>query len=147
MFTLSAPAAPRASDAACPHGGLTPSRATLRVLLVEDDSAVLDATRMLLRTAGYHVTTAGSRAEALEAARAGIDLLMTGCHLRHGQTGTQVITTIRQALGAPLKSVLITGDTSTEIRALPRDPRLRIANKPLTAEAMLSLLDELIASD
>ncbi|MDA8350006.1 MAG: PAS domain S-box protein [Pseudomonadota bacterium] len=145
--TEQSPAAPRASDAACPHGGLTPSRANLRVLLVEDDSAVLDATRMLLRAEGYHVTTAGSLAEALEAARAGIDLLMTDYHLSHGQTGTQVITTIRQALGAPLKSVLITGDTSTEIRALPRDPRLRIANKPLTAEAMLSLLDELIASD
>lgn len=117
------------------------------MLLLEDDSAVLDATRMLLRAEGYQVTAVGSLAEALNAARAGIDLLVTDYHLSDVQTGTQVITALRQEFGAPLKSVLITGDTSAAILAVPREPHLRIASKPLTAEALFGLLDELSASD
>jgi PAS domain S-box-containing protein len=120
---------------------------TLKVLLVEDDPAVRDATRMLLSVEGYQVTAVSSLAEALEASRAGIDLLVSDYHLRDGETGTQVIATLRQALGSPLKAVLVTGDTSTAVRELPRDLNLRIASKPLQAEELLRLLQSLMGAD
>ena len=114
------------------------------VLLVEDDPAVRQATRMLLNVEGYRVTAVASLAEALEAARTGPDLLVTDYHLGRRENGTQVIAAVRQAAGANLKAVLVTGDTSTAIRELPRDPHLRLASKPLKAEDLLALVRELM---
>ena len=117
------------------------------VLLVEDDLAVRDATRMLLKAEGYRVTAVGSLAEASHKAREGnIDLLVTDYHLNDGETGTQVIAALRQILGFRLKAVLMTGDTSTEVRDLPRDGYLRIASKPIRAEELLTLLRALLAA-
>ena len=120
---------------------------TLKLLLVEDDRSVRDATRRLLSVEGHLVTAVSSLAEALEAARAGVDLLVSDYHLPDGETGTQVIATLRKALRTPLKAVRVTGDTSTAVRELPRDPNLRIAGKPLQAEEMLKLLQSLMGAD
>ena len=114
-----------------------------RVLLVEDDRGVRDATRMLLKVEGYRVAAVASLEEALAAAAEGIDLLVTDYHLRDGQTGTEVIAALRRTLGKPLKCVLITGDTSRSIRELPPDPDLRVASKPVQAEQLLTLLGAL----
>jgi PAS domain S-box-containing protein len=116
------------------------------VLLVEDDQGVRNATRMLLKVDGYRVTAVSSLGEALRTARddAHIDLLVTDYHLGNGETGTQVIAALRDALGVPIKAVLITGDTSTAVRELPLDTRLRMASKPIKAEELLLLLRALL---
>jgi CheY-like chemotaxis protein len=102
---------------------------------------------MLLELEGYHVTPVGSLAEALIHVRQGhgVDLLITDYHLRDGETGTQVITTLREILGISLKVVLTTGDTSTVIKQLPRDPYLRITSKPIKSDELLILLRALLA--
>jgi PAS domain S-box-containing protein len=150
-FTLTLPASCSAAE---PLPGemqtvpkLNEQRGKCRVLLVEDDLAVRDATRMLLKVEGYHVTAVACLTEAMRAARAaeGFDLLVTDYHLQDGETGTQVIATVREALQAPLKAVLITGDTSNAIKELPRDPSLRIASKPIRAEELLTLIRGLLA--
>ncbi|WP_297900115.1 ATP-binding protein [Metallibacterium sp.] len=119
-----------------------------RVLLVEDDSAVREATRMLLNVEGYRVSAVCSLEEALQHARqkGGVDLLVTDYHLSEGEKGTQVIAALRERLGASLKAVLITGDTSCAIKELPRDPHLRVTSKPVKAEELLALLRELLAA-
>jgi PAS domain S-box-containing protein len=119
-----------------------------RVLLVEDDAAVRDATRMLLKVEGYQVTAIGSLAEALRHVREGngVDLLVTDYHLSNGETGTQVIAALREALGISLRCVLTTGDTSSTIQDLPRDPHLRIISKPIQANELLTLLRALLAA-
>ena len=120
-----------------------------RVLLVEDDPGVRDATRMLLRVEGYQVTTAASLEQAIAAVQSGtgFELLMTDYHLGTNQTGIQVIDALRERLGPHLKSVLVTGDTSAAVRGLAPDPHLRILSKPIRAEALLRLLRELLAAD
>jgi two-component system CheB/CheR fusion protein len=117
------------------------------VLLVEDDRAVRDATRMLLKAEGYRVTAVESLADALQKAREeSIDLLVTDYHLSDGETGIQVIAALREILGFALKAVLMTGDTSAAVRDLPRDTCLRVASKPIKAEELLTLLRALIAA-
>lgn len=151
VFTLLLPAAdeavcrerqdePRA--AARSRGGGQP-----RVLLVEDDPGVRDATRMLLKVEGYQVTAVDSLQQACQAA-GGLehDLLLTDYHLGHGETGIQVISALRQMSSTPIKCVLITGDTSAAVHELPADPNLRITSKPIDAERLLSLLRDLLAS-
>jgi serine/threonine-protein kinase RsbW len=95
---------------------------------------------------GYRVTAVASLAEALQVARedARIDLLVTDYHLGNDETGTQVIAALRDALGGPIKAVLITGDTSAAVRELPLDTRLRLASKPIKAEELLQLIRALL---
>jgi PAS domain S-box-containing protein len=119
-----------------------------RVLLVEDDKSVRDATRLLLAVEGYQVTGVATLAEALRHATGGneIDLLVTDYHLANGETGTAVISALRESLGTHLKAVLITGDTSTAVKELPRDPFMRIASKPIQADELLTLMRALLAA-
>jgi two-component system, sensor histidine kinase len=119
-----------------------------RVLLVEDNASVRRATSLLLELEGYHVTPVASLADALQHVQAGhgVDLLISDYHLNDGETGTQVIATLREILGISLRAVLTTGDTSSAIKQLPRDPHLRITSKPIKAEELLALLRALLAA-
>jgi PAS domain S-box-containing protein len=119
-----------------------------RVLVVEDNASVRQATCLLLELEGYRVTPVASLAEALQHIQKGhgVDLLITDYHLTGGETGTQVIASLREILGVSLKAVLATGDTSSAIKQLPRDPHLRITSKPIQADELLALLRALRAS-
>jgi PAS domain S-box-containing protein len=117
-----------------------------RVLLVEDNAAVLRATRSLLEMVGYDVTPAVSLGEALRHVHDGlhIDIVVTDFHLNHGETGTQVIAALRAEFGESLRAVLTTGDTSTAIKQLPRDAHLRVLSKPINPDELLASLRELL---
>jgi len=130
---------PAAALAAKPQSGRA------RVLLVEDDPGVRDATRMLLAVEGYRVTAVSSESEALRSVReeGTPDLLITDYHLADGELGTQVIAALREGSGTDLKAVLVTGDTSALIKQMSCDPHLRIASKPINAEELLDLLRSL----
>ena len=124
-----------------------PQVGRVNVLLVEDDPAVRDATRLLLKAEGYRVTAVESLADASQKVRQeSIDLLVTDYHLGDGETGIQVIAALREILGFSVKAVLMTGDTSTAVRELPRDAYLRVASKPIKAEELLTLLRALLAA-
>jgi CheY-like chemotaxis protein len=146
-FALPAGAAPGAGAATAATRATGPARASARhVLLVEDDAGVRDATRMLLRVEGYQVTTAGSLDEALEKSRgmrAPPDLVVTDYHLGSGETGVQVIAALREATGQDIKAVLVSGDTSSAMRALGRDHRLRVVSKPIEPEEFMAIVGEL----
>ena len=151
VFSLDLPsgqaAAAASSERAAPVQ-TTGQPSARQILLVEDDPDVRDATRMLLKVEGYRVLTASCLAEALALAsgHAQLDLLVTDYHLSNGETGTQVITALRESLGQHLKAVLITGDTSSAVKELQRDERLRLARKPIRAEELLTLLKSLLAA-
>jgi len=148
-FSLTLPAGHgtvRQAPAAAADPAPRVARAQTRVLLVEDDAAVREATRMLLKSDGYHVTAVASLAEALAHAAEDprLDLLVTDYHLRDGETGMQVIAALREALRVPLRAILITGDTSAAMHALRMDPHLRLASKPIKAEELLGMLTVLL---
>ena len=150
IFSLILPSGAAQSAVAEGDRGRAPERSAAshrrRVLLVEDDVGVRDATRMLLKVEGYHVTAVANLAEAVRSAQAEApDLLVTDYHLADGELGTQVIAALSQALGHPLKAVLVTGDTSSVVKHLESDPHLRITSKPVNAEALLNVLIALLA--
>jgi CheY-like chemotaxis protein len=102
---------------------------------------------MLLKAEGYRVTAVESLTDALQKAhQENVDLLVTDYHLSGGETGIQVIAALREISGVGLKAVLMTGDTSTAVRELPRDTYLRVASKPIKAEELLTLLRALLAA-
>ncbi len=123
-----------------------PSARERHILVVEDDPAVLNATRLLLKLSGYSVTTAASLGEALRIARESedIDLLVTDLHLGAGGLGTEVIKSVRDVLRRPINAVLVTGDTSGGIREIVTDDRTHVTKKPIDPDNLLGLIGELI---
>jgi two-component system, sensor histidine kinase len=119
-----------------------------RILLVEDEAAVRQATRLLLTVEGYEVHDVTTLGDAMQAVKDGgeVDLLITDYHLRHGVTGLQVIGALRELTGGVLKALLMTGDTSAVIRKLPQEPYLRVLSKPVDADELLSAIESLLAS-
>jgi PAS domain S-box-containing protein len=135
---------PAAAAGAAPESGSVRHR----VLLVEDDPGVRDATRMLLSVQGYRVRAVASLAEALRSAQeeGAPDLLITDYHLRDGEFGTEVIAALRENLRSEVKAVLVTGDTSTVVKHMRDDPRLGITRKPINAEQLLQVINELLTA-
>jgi PAS domain S-box-containing protein len=117
----------------------------VHILIVEDDPAVLAATRMLLKAEGYRVTAAATLQDAIRCARehADIDLLISDYHLARGETGTEVIKGVRDVLGPQLPCVLVTGDTSSVVRELRHDGRVRLTSKPIRSAELLAILHSL----
>ena len=118
------------------------------VLLVEDEPGVRNAMRMLLKIEGYQVAVAASATDALEQLRAdtNFDLIVTDYHLEGGRTGTQVVAAARELLGASLKAILVTGDTSSAVRELQIDANLRITSKPINSDELLELVRSLLTA-
>ena len=154
-FTLALPLSGAAAQAApapaaAPDAGRQQSRTYgRRILLVEDDEGVREATQLLLESVGCQVLAAASPAEALEQtdAHGAPDLLISDYHLDCAQTGLDVISALRERFGQPLRVILVSGDTSPAIKALVPDRHLRFAAKPVETEQLLQLMSELAASE
>lgn len=149
VFSLLLPLAAAAVHEPEPDRTRAPAAAAAgsgRILLVEDDASVRDATSMLLRVEGYRVTAVGSLSDALRAvAQEAPELLVTDYHLAEGELGTEVIAALRERVRPGLKSILLTGDTSTEIKEMRTDPNLRVLSKPVDAEELLRVLQSFLA--
>ena len=120
--------------------------ASARILLVDDDAGVRNATAMLLRVEGYAVVCAASLAEVKQALREDprVDVVIADYHLQKGETGIDIIAAARDVVGESLGAVLVSGDTSSTLRDLKATDRLRIASKPINADELLSIITELL---
>ena len=126
--------------------GTLPPGETRRILLIEDEPGVRNAMRMLFKIEGYEVVPVATADEALAQLRDdAFDLMVTDYHLDGGRTGTQVIAAARELLGPGVKAVLVTGDTSSAVREMQGDARLRITSKPINSDELLALVRDLLA--
>ncbi|HXC59317.1 MAG TPA: response regulator, partial [Steroidobacteraceae bacterium] len=123
-----------------------PAGASHHLLLVEDDPGVRNATRMFLRGEGYRVVTAATPEEALArlAEHPDIKVIITDYHLEGGRTGNEVLVAARDRFRSDFPAILVTGDTSSAIADLRRDKHLRVTSKPINADELLALIQELI---
>lgn len=114
------------------------------ILIVDDDPAVVDATRMLLEIEGFQVLAAASESEALqciERATTPPDLLMTDYHLRAGATGLDVIRSVRDRLHADIPVILVSGDTSEAV-VLDEFEGAGFLTKPVHADELLAEIQQ-----
>ena len=151
MFTLELPGARGTTDSVATASAADRPEArarSARILLVDDDASVLNATAMLLRVEGCQVLCAASLAEVNQALQENprIDLVIADYHLQKGETGIEVIAAARAIAGEHVGAVLVSGDTSSTLRDVKSTDQLRIASKPIRADELLSIMAELLAT-
>jgi PAS domain S-box-containing protein len=120
---------------------------TGRVLIVDDERAVAEATCLLLELEGYEVSVASSAHEALKRATArSPDLIVSDFHLRGGETGVGVVTAVRNRLGDTIPVVFVTGDTAKAALADSKIDNAVLLNKPVRADDLITAVREGIAA-
>jgi two-component system, sensor histidine kinase len=116
------------------------------VLLIDDERAIREATRELLRPMQVDVLVAATIAEALEVARqagAPIDLILSDWRLRGQENGVDAVRAVRAVCGESTPAVLITGDTSPDLLKLAHENGLIILHKPLQPRELVRLVERL----
>jgi PAS domain S-box-containing protein len=110
-----------------------------RVLVVDDEPAVAEATGMLLELEGFEVRVASCEREALEHAAAAMpDVIISDYHLRGGETGLGVVNAIRGRLSARIPVIFVTGDTGKLTK--DRVENAQFLSKPIRAEELIAAI-------
>jgi two-component system, sensor histidine kinase len=117
------------------------------ILIVDDELPVAEATQLLLEIEGFRVEIASCASEALaRASEQPPDLIVSDYLLRGGETGLDVVRSVRRASASEIPAVFVTGDTSklpTEARELDN---VQLLTKPLQAEKLLEAIHRQIAA-
>jgi len=143
MFALELPLGD--SERVAPQPEPEIPRRKLRVAVVDDDAAVLDAMVHAMVSAGHTVTGAASGKQLL--ARPNLtrpDIVVCDYRLAGGETGYEVITAARAAFGAGLPAIIITGDTDPKLIRRMAERDILILHKPVEFEDLQARLDEAV---
>ena len=113
-----------------------------KVLIIDDDPAVADATTMLLQIEGHEVMLAATLDQALlrVTERGSPDVVVSDYHLRDA-TGLECIERLRAQAGRVIPAIIVTGDTSSLVPDQVDAVRAcHVLNKPVDADALMALI-------
>ena len=113
----------------------------LKVLVIDDEANVLEASKLLLEQLGCECWVAADVEQAheqmvlMQPHRP--DLMMVDFRLKGECNGIEVIRILQQKLGEPpVKAIIISGDTEPERLLLADKAGIQICHKPLTLEKL-----------
>lgn len=116
----------------------------LFVVVVDDDRAILEGMRRLLRGWGCEVLLAeGSRALLEELGGRDYpapDWLICDYRLRGGETGLDVVAAVRRHFGAPVPAAIVSGDVHPEVREAAQAADCVFVEKPIEEGGLRRLL-------
>jgi signal transduction histidine kinase len=149
VFRLVVPAgAVDTIDETIPEQDTLPPRklGTVTVLLIDDERAIRDATRELLRPLHVDVLVAADIPEAVKLAKessATIDMILSDWRLRGQENGVDAVRAVRAVTGAATPAVLITGETSADLLKTAHANGLVVLHKPLQPRHLVRLVKHL----
>jgi signal transduction histidine kinase/ActR/RegA family two-component response regulator len=115
----------------------------MRVLVIDDEPAILSGIRYLLRSWGCDVATAEDRMQALEAAAewpTPPDIVISDLRLRDGESGLDVLAALDhyyQQSGTPgFSRLLITGETRSDRLREIKAAKIPVLYKPVSPEQL-----------
>jgi len=122
-----------------------PASANGAVLVIDNDPSILAGMRALLENWGHDVIAATSPddAEAQDAARQGLALMLVDYHLEDDLTGEIAVARIRALHEGPLPAAVITADRSEEVKAKLAALDLPILTKPVKPAKLRALLQQM----
>lgn len=125
LRAIAPPAIPgRPAAEVMPQGACPP----LRVLVVDNDRAIIDATTALLQSSGHTVVAAGDVAGALALVH-DVDCVLVDYHLDHGEDGLALVTRLRRAR-AGLAFAMITAENGADLRQRAKRRGIAFFTKP-----------------
>jgi signal transduction histidine kinase len=119
-----------------------------KVLLIENDKTVAEATAALLERWRCTVRSAASAAAALEALGDTDwvpDVIIADQHLDHGGLGSEAITQARTHLLRQVPAVIVTADPSDHLQRSARAAGVEVMLKPVKPAQLRALLAHLLA--
>jgi signal transduction histidine kinase len=119
---------------------------TITVLLIDDERAIREATRELLRPMQVNVIVAATIAEAVaftEQSSERIDMILSDWRLRGQENGLEAVRAVRAVSGEGTPAVLITGETSPELLKQAHEAGLVVLHKPLQPRQLIRLIKHL----
>ncbi|MCP5015482.1 MAG: response regulator [Ketobacter sp.] len=143
-FTIVAPKGDR-EQVAVKEEAMTFSLQGCRVLVVDDEQALLEATSNLLREWGCTVTAASG----MESALACVDtvkppqIIVSDYHLVNC-TGLALIKAVQERIGKQIPALLMSGDTSPELLQKIRQNALFLLQKPVKPVHLRKVLRQLL---
>ena len=124
-----------------------PASRACRILLIDEDRVVLGALRLYLLCAGYRVFAAANAEEALNRARTAaslIDVIIADLDLAGDVDGLAVIAKARFLLGYNVPAVLLTTQTSKEIRKPALVADVFLLRSPVNPDELNALIGEVL---
>lgn len=119
----------------------------LKILVIDDEPLIIDATRTLLEGWGYTVITAVNGQDALKKvvmAECTPDFIICDYLLNEGESGTMVINSLRSAFNKEIPACLVSGITLPEHIETVRASGLEFMYKPLDHEKLREALSRFI---
>lgn len=118
-----------------------------RIMLVENDPAVVSAMSELLNSWGCPWRCASDPAEAIRAIDGTgwiPDLIIADQHLDHGALGTDVVARIRLILGEQTAAIIATADSGTQTSDSAKAIDAQVLNKPVKPAQLRALATYLL---
>jgi signal transduction histidine kinase len=117
---------------------------TCEVLVIDNDPLVLEGMQSLLHSWNCRVIRAASVRQALDQATRAPDIIIADYHLDAGALGTDAIDTLKTRFGPNIPSLLITSDTSPQLRADLRAAGHVVLQKPVAPSRLRALMSHLL---
>lgn len=150
VFSVTLPTAP----APAPAAAEMVARAALgsfgvagaRVLVVENDPAVMRATEALLTRWRCRVAAVRGVADAADVASTGgaPDIVLADFHLDAGETGLEAVEAVRARAGRPVPAVVVTANYSEDVARRVRAAGCEIMQKPVKPAELRALMAHIL---
>jgi CheY-like chemotaxis protein len=117
------------------------------ILLIEDDRSMRNALCTYLKLDDHTVYAAGSLTELAEIIGTLLqppDIVISDFQLGPTERGSEAIERTRVHFKCNVPAILLTGDTSAVPARLSSEAGIRMLSKPVDAERLVSLIDELL---
>jgi signal transduction histidine kinase len=116
-----------------------------RLLVIDNETSILDSMRALLGQWGCDVVTATDQAGALLALQGRApELILADYHLDHGVVGCQVVRHLREHFNQKIPAVIITADRTDHCRRALRRLDAPLLNKPVKPGKLRAVLSQLL---
>jgi len=132
------------------NNSLDTLHAPYRLLIVDDDTNVLEAMEGMLEDIDCEVYTATNISEALEIITELTnlpDILLVDYQLQKGETGVSAIEEICTLANKEIPAVIITGDTALENLRRADNSAMRVLNKPVSPDNLFKTVNSIMAEE
>jgi signal transduction histidine kinase/CheY-like chemotaxis protein len=151
VFSVTVPRAePRAGASAPASASSASGLEGRRVLVIDDDPAILEGMSERLERWGCHPLSAASADAAVAQLSAGApapDAILADYRLGEGRTGLEAIAQLRAHLEASVPAVVITGETAPETLEAIRAAGFQRLSKPVSPARLRAVLGQLLRED